>query len=347
MKTHALNITPELLKLVAEIDSFNGGWQAATHLSPDKLNAMRHVATIESIGSSTRIEGAKLSDQDVEQLLGRIGQMSFGSRDEQEVAGYAEVMDTVFQSHNDIPLTENYLKQLHAMLLRHSTKDERHRGQYKTLSNNVEAFNPDGTSIGIVFKTAEPFDTPRLTQELLVWTRETLEDKALHPLITIGIFKVVFLAIHPFQDGNGRLSRVMTTLLLLKAGYSYVPYSSLESIIERNKDSYYLALRRTQQTLDNDNPDWLPWLQFFMRSLKSQKDHLQSKLDAHTDTSNLPEDSAKILAYLESNKRISMREARELTGTPRPTLKLRFNKLIEDGRITRHGMGRGTWYRKS
>ena len=238
MNTAALKISPEMLRLIAEIDEFKGSWRTMTTLAPDRLAILKRVATIESIGSSTRIEGAKLTDAQVEELLGRLESQTVASRDEQEVAGYAEVMDAVFDAWASIPLTENYLKQLHAMLLRHSTKDERHRGSYKTTPNNVEAFDADGKSIGVVFQTASPFDTPFGMQELVAWTRESLADGAWHPLIVIGLFTVVFLEIHPFQDGNGRLSRVLTTLLLLQAGYAYVPYSSLESVIEANKEAY-------------------------------------------------------------------------------------------------------------
>lgn len=344
MKTYSLHITPEMLKLIAEIDEFLGGWKAIHGMTPERLEALRRVATVESIGSSTRIEGAKLSDAEVEKLLGNIGKQSFQTRDEQEVAGYADAMETVFQNHDGIPLTENYLKQFHAILLRHSDKDTRHRGQYKTLNNHVEAFDASGNSLGVIFRTTTPFDTPRAMQALVDWTRTTLEDRSLHPLLTIGMFNVVFLAIHPFQDGNGRLSRVLATLLLLKAGYSYVPYTSLESIIERNKDSYYLALRRTQGTLDQEAPDWLPWLSFFLCSLKAQKDHLAAKMVDNRGWESLPADSVQILEYLKVNGRITMKQAEDLTQTPRATLKLRIAQLLENGHILRHGQGRGTWY---
>lgn len=344
MKTHSLIINAEMLTLIAEIDEFRGGWKAIHGLTPERLEALRRVATVESIGSSTRIEGAKLSDAEVEKLLGNIGKQSFQTRDEQEVAGYAEAMETIFHSHAEIPLTENYVRQLHAILLRHSHKDERHRGQYKTLNNHVEAFDAAGKSLGVIFKTATPFDTPREMQALVEWTRATLEDRSLHPLLTIGIFNVVLLAIHPFQDGNGRLSRVLDTLLLLRAGYSYMPFTSLESIIERNKDSYYLALRRTQGTLEQTNPDWLPWLLFFLRSLKAQKDHLAAKMADNRGWESLPADSVKILEYLTAQGRITMKQAEALTQTPRATLKLRMTQLLEDGFILRQGQGRGTWY---
>lgn len=344
MKTHSLIITPELLALIADLDAFSASWTTGHALTPERLATLRHVATIESIGSSTRIEGSQLSNEEVENLLGRIGKESFKTRDEQEVAGYAETMEAIFGNYRAIPLNENYLKQLHGMLLRHSSKDARHRGQYKTLNNHVEAFGPDGESLGVVFKTATPFDTPREMQALLHWTQESLEDKSLHPLLVIGIFNVVFLAIHPFQDGNGRLSRVLITLLLLRAGYEYVPYSSMESVIEHNKNAYYLSLRRTQGTLDNHDPDWLPWLLFFLRSLRTQKEHLMVKMEASKGWLELPEESVKVLEYLSTNQRITIKQAEELTEVPRATLKKRFNQLLEQGFISRQGKARGTWY---
>lgn len=347
MKIHSLLITPEILNIIAEIDEFRGGWDIAHQLTPERLDTLRHVATIESIGSSTRIEGVKLTDKEIETTLGKVGKTSFETRDEQEVVGYAETMELIFQNHDEIPFSENYLKQLHASLLRHSSKDLRHRGQYKTLNNSVEAFDAEGQSLGVVFQTASPFETPLKMQSLMKWTNETLKDKSIHPLLTIGIFNVVFLAIHPFQDGNGRLSRVISTLLLLKMGYNYVPYSSLESIVEKNKEGYYLGLRRTQGTLEKPDPDWLPWLNFFLRALRSQKKHLAHKMKENTGLSGFPADSALIIGYLSSNPRLTMKEAEQLTGTPRATLKLRFTNLLKEGLIVRKGKGPGTWYIKS
>ena len=348
MDARTLVITPELLKLIAEIDEFKGSWTSMQSLSPDRLQSLRHVATIESIGSSTRIEGVKLTDKEVETLLQGIGTQSFETRDEQEVAGYSEVMETIYTNALDIPLTENYIKQFHIGLLRHSTKDERHRGEYKKFPNSVEAFGPDGTSLGVVFETTTPFDTPLKMEALVKWARETLEDKSLHPLIVVGVFVVTFLAIHPFQDGNGRLSRVLTSLLLLKAGYSYIPFSSMESVIEKNKEAYYLNLRRTQSTLDEEKPDWLPWLGFFLTSLKRQKDHLTTKLDMHLSESykNLSAECVLLLEYVNKHGRITTSEAHTLLNIPRPTVKKRLMKLAKDGYITQQGKGRGSYYEK-
>ena len=346
MNLSTLIITPELLRIISEIDEFNGGWKAQSNLNPDYLTGLRHVATIESIGSSTRIEGSKLTDSEIESLLGQIDKQSFTNRDEQEVIGYAEVMETIIDNFEHISITENYIKQLHISLLRHSGKDERHRGEYKKHSNTVEAFDEVGKSLGVIFETSSAFDTPRQMQELVYWARESLQDNSYHPLIVIAIFNVVFLAIHPFQDGNGRLSRVLVSLLMLKAGYGYIPYVSLESIIERNKDAYYLALQRTQKTLQEET-DWLPWLSFFLRSLKRQKDHLKAKTDTLEKYSHLPQESVLIMQYLDTHGRITISDAYGLnTNVSRPTVKNRMAELVKLGYIESHGKARATWYSK-
>lgn len=345
IRTDTLAITPTILKLIAEIDEFKGAWTAIGRISPERLDALRRVATIESIGSSTRIEGAKLSDRAIEKLLAGVGAREFASRDEEEVAGYAETMETVFADFEHLALTENHVKQLHRDLLQYSSKDERHRGEYKTHANDVEAFGPDGESLGIVFETASPFDTPRLMAELVEWTRAKLQTGDLHPLIVIAIFVVVFLAIHPFQDGNGRLSRILTTLLLLRSGYTYVPYSSLESVIERSKDAYYLSLRQTQGTIRTDSPDWQPWPTFFLRSLQQQKARLEKKIERERlILGDLPELSVQILELCRERGRVTVAEAVRITGANRNTIKDHLRALTKAGHITRHGAGRGTWY---
>jgi Fic family protein len=340
-----LIITLEILSLIAEIDEFKGAWRAIGRIAPERLSSLRRGATIESIGSSTRIEGAKLSDRDVERLLLNLQIGSFTTRDEQEVAGYAEIMNTIFSHWENIPLTENHIKQLHRDLLIHSEKDERHRGAYKTLNNHVEAFDENGKSLGVVFATAAPFDTPRLMAELVSWVRAREEAKDLHPLLIIAIFIVVFLEIHPFQDGNGRLSRVLTTLLLLRAGYSYVPYSSLESVIEQSKEGYYLALRRTQGTIRTSKPDWNPWLEFFLRALQQQKRRLEKKIERERIIlGDLPELSVQILELARERGRVSVAEVAKVTGVSRNTVKVHLRTLADQGHLTRHGAGRGAWY---
>jgi len=340
----SIHITPQLLALLSELDEFKGAWRALGTLAPDRLRALRRIATIESIGSSTRIEGSTLTDREVERLLGRLDIQAFATRDEQEVAAYAEVMETVFQSWADIRLTENHVKQLHRDLLRHSSKDERHRGEYKTLRNDVGAFEETGRMIAVVFETATPFDTSRRMTELLTWLEEARANARLHPLLTTAVFVVVFLAIHPFQDGNGRLSRILATLLLLQAGYAYVPYSSLESVIESSKEAYYLALRQTQGTLGSDAPDWQPWLLYFLRALQQQKRRLAEKVDRERAAVALSDLATKILDYARAHGRVTTRDMVREHGASPNTLKSTFGGLVVKGLLARHGGGRSTWY---
>lgn len=345
IQTNSIQITPDLLALIAEIDEFKGAWRALGTLAPERLRALRHIATIESIGSSTRIEGSKLTDREVEQLLGKLEVKKFASRDEQEVAGYAEVMETVFHAWRDIPITENHVRQLHRDLLRYSEKDERHRGEYKTLRNDVSAFDAEGKMIGVVFETATPFGTPRRMQELVAWLNEARELGRLHPLLIVAVFTVVFLEIHPFQDGNGRLSRILTTLLLLQAGYVYVPYSSLESVIENSKEGYYLALRQTQRTIRSKAPDWQPWLVFFLRTLQQQKRRLAEKVERERKAiAHLPELAIKILDHVRDHGRVTTRDIVREHGASPNTLKVTFGSLVEKGLLARHGAGRSIWY---
>ena len=348
IRTDTIQITPDILSLIARIDEFKGAWRALGTLAPDRLSALLRVATIESIGSSTRIEGSKLSDREVERLLSNLKIQSFTSRDEQEVAGYAKAMELVFTSWQDIAFTENYIKQLHQELLVYSEKDAWHRGNYKTTSNSVAVLvesDENGAQIDIVFQTASPFDTPRLMTELVIWVQEERTAGHLHPLLIIALWVVVFLEIHPFQDGNGRLSRVLTTLLLLQSGYAYVPYSSMESIIEQSKEAYYLALRQTQGTIRTDAPNWQPWLAFFLRSLAEQVRRLEKKVEREKLVlAVLPGLSLQIVEFTREHGRVTIGEAVKLTGASRNTLKQHFRVLVERGHLNQHGSGRGVWY---
>jgi len=341
-----LKLAPSLVRLIGQLDEFKGRWEALGNLAPERLSALRQIATIESVGSSTRIEGAKLTDDEVDRLLSGLKPGTFQSRDEQEVAGYAELMELIFESWPDIPLTENYIFQLHKTLLKYSEKDEYHRGKYKTLPNHVEAFDEHGRGIGVVFETAAPFDTPELMRELVSWTRRALDGGDDHPLLVIAVFVVRFLAIHPFQDGNGRLSRTLTTLLLLRSGYTYVPYSSLEQIVEENKDGYYLALRRTQATLNGDESQLSDWITFFLKSLAKQQQILELKLERERIMAPLSPLSTGILEIVLDHGKVTVRDVVSMTAANRNTVKSHLRQLVRKGQLVQRGRGKGTWYER-
>lgn len=340
-----VKITPEVLGIISQLDEFKGAWNVLKDKTPEQLLSLKKVATIESIGSSNRIEGNRLSDKEVETIILNIKRQSFTSRDEQEVAGYAELMEETFANYEIIPFTENYIKQLHKILLSHCDKDECHRGEYKKVSNAVAAFAPDGQEIGVVFETASPFETPEMMRELVTQTRGLLDDKALHPLILIALFVVHFLAIHPFQDGNGRLSRILTMLLLLKSGYSYVPYSSMETIIEENKDSYFRHLRKTQKTLKLD-PDYDSWLLFFLKSMQKQKLRLEQKIKMQPVAKSLPLLATKILELFNEADKWTSPEIAQRLSSSRDTVTKNLAELVSRGLLAKNGSTRGAWYEK-
>ena len=243
-----------------------------------------------------------------------------------------------------MPLTENIIKQMHSILMRVSDKDERHRGQYKTVENNVAAFDKSSQQIGIVFETASAFETPQCMEQLVDWTNLRLEEKKLPAPVIIGMFIVAFLAIHPFQDGNGRLSRALTILLLLRSGYVYVPYSSLESIIETTKQSYYIALRTTQKTLQTTAPDWNVWLTYFLQSLAKQVRHLKTKIEGEYLLQSMPEISLRIIEQIRAHGSLSITEAESLLKINKFTLRDHFKRLTAEGHLLKTGNGRATRY---
>ncbi len=346
-------LTNDYVRAISAIEEFKGEWRTKESLGIDALTSLRRVATIESVGSSTRIEGAKLSDQEVEALLGNLELESFQSRDEQEVAGYAYVMEMVQSAWKDLDFSEGILFQLHRDLLRYSSKDERHRGHWKTLPNHVSAFDAEGKEVGVIFETASPFETPQLMQQLLDWYRQEETSAILNPLLRIGVFNVVFLAIHPFQDGNGRLSRVLTYLQLLREGYTYAAYSSLENVIEHSKEAYYLALRRTQASFAERSANWEPWLNFFLRALTAQVNSLRDRLaiytNDHLDQDAVPKELSplafEVLTELRKQGHLSVSQAAAALDANRNTIKGKFAELVERGLASRRGKGRGAHYR--
>jgi Fic family protein len=231
------------------------------------------------------------------------------------------------------------------VLLQFSGKDERHRGDFKKNPNNVVAKDADGNIIGVVFETATPFETPREMENLVGWLKAAIDDGDLHPLLIVGIFAVWFLAIHPFQDGNGRLSRILTTLLLLRFGYAYVPYSSLESVIEDNKAGYYAALRRTQQSMKTDAPDWGAWLVFFLRCLVGQKKKLEKRIaDEKSVVAELSGLSLSIVNLLAEKDSVTVAGVVAATSANRNTVKAALQRLVKKGLLSQWGKGRGVHY---
>ena len=339
------DIQRDIWKDIAAIDELKGRWAAGANLHPQVLTRLKRSVLITSTGASTRIEGARLSDSDIEKLMRGISIEKFADRDVQEVKGYFELLQNIFDSWQTLALSENTIKHFHKELLKYVEKDKQHRGNYKTMENKVHMINEKGQSIGVLFDTTPAYLTPVAMQELVEWTARALKEKSYHPIITIGNFLVEFLQIHPFQDGNGRLSRILTNLLLLKEGYLYIPYVSHEKLVEDNKPDYYLALRNSQKTFNSKSQNIASWLQFFVKIILLQSQLAVNLLTTETIEKILSPIQLAVWEYLQKVKQASPLEIAENTHVARPTVNQVLNKLLKLKKIERIGLGRSTRYR--
>ena len=334
-----------ILTLIASIDELKGRWIASANLHPQILGKLKQSVLITSTGASTRIEGAKLSDSEVEDLMRGISVQKFKDRDAQEVKGYYELLKNVFDSWQSIKLNESTLKHFHQEIHKYVEKDSFHRGQYKVTENKVQMVDAKVNIVGTIFDTTPVYLTPIEMQELVEWTIKTIKEQKYHPLLIIANFVVEFLKIHPFRDGNGRISRILTNLLMLQAGYIYMPYVSHEKLVEEKKQEYYVALRKTQITFKSKKPDIVHWLTFFLNIILDQSKEAVDLLTADNVEKTLSGKQLAVLEYLEKVKEATPGEITEKTKVARPTVNQVLEKLIKIKKIERIGMGRSTRYR--
>lgn len=337
---------PHIVALLAEIDGIRGEFKSGLRMTPQAITSLRQSVLVTSAGASTRIEGAKLSDEEVEKIMRGLSVSKFADRDSQEVQGYLETLQNIFDSFQTLPLRESVIQSLHQQLLKYSTKDDTHRGGYKKKENTVGILGPDGKVAKIMFETTKAFLTPKETQELVDWTADAFEKSRFHPLLIIANFIVEFLKIHPFEDGNGRLSRVLTNLLLLRNGYQFVQYVSHEQIVERRKDEYYLALRKSQETFSTDKDTIAPWLNFFLSVIKEQAAKALTFLQEEKVEDTLSPKQYEVWKYLTSVGETTRGDIVKATGIVDVTVRQAIDRLVELGKVKRIGRGRGTRYIK-
>jgi Fic family protein len=339
------NLPSNLWLKINQIDELKGRWLGGAKLSPQLLGRLKRSVLITSTGSSTRIEGSSLSDEEIEKMMQNLSVENFTTRDDQEVRGYYELLNNVFNSFKHLELNESTIKHFHQELLKYVKKDKLHRGEYKKQENKVHMVNAKGESVGILFDTTLAYLTPKEMRDLIDWTQKALEKEENHPLLIIANFLVEFLKIHPFVDGNGKLSRVLTNLLLLKSGYNYIPYVSHEKLIEDNKMDYYLALRQSQKTFDKTNEDITPWLNFFLKIVLLQAKQAIELLNQEKIEKLLSKKQLAVWNYLNIHKEASPLELSRETQIPRPTINQILKKLLNFKKIESIGQGRSTRYR--
>ncbi len=337
---------PHIVAIIAAIDEIKGQFKAGLRMTPQAITSLRKSVLVTSAGASTRIEGAKLTDEEVEKIMQGLAVSKFADRDSQEVQGYLETLQNVFDSFESLPLREGTITSLHKELLKYSTKDDIHRGEYKKKENTVGVLGPDGKVAKIMFETTPAFLTAKEMQELVDWTKDALEKNRFHPLLIIANFVVEFLKIHPFEDGNGRLSRVLTNLLLLRSSYQFVQYISHEQIVERRKDEYYLALRKSQETFKTDQDTISPWLNFFMSVVQEQASKALAFVDEENVEDTLSPKQQEVWKYIVSVGETGPGEIVKATDIALGTVRQALERLLELNKIKRVGRGRGTRYIK-
>ncbi len=337
--TFRLNLNWKLINTISDIDRFDASWSTIEQREGQSLKQLKSIATVRSVGASTRIEGSKMTDEEVEVLLKKIDVTKLEDRDSQEVVGYFETLDTISESYKDIRINNSSIKNLHSILMKHNEKDQWHKGDYKQHSNAVEANYPDGTK-QIIFQTTEPgFPTEDAMNALFDWYHN---DNETHPLVKSALFSYEFVSIHPFQDGNGRLSRLLATLLLLQNGYNWVQYVSLEHEIEHRKNEYYRVLRSCQSNRPNENIN--EWVEFFFSALKNIQMQLMKKLESGGNEASLSPKEKSILTFIGNHPGCKSGEIASRLNIPNPTVKRILTDLVNRKLIIKHGSGSGTNY---
>lgn len=337
---------PEIIMTIIEIEKYSSAWKTYTSLSPEYLGNLKKSVIISSTGSSTRIEGSTLSDEEIEKMISKSKIQKLSSRDEQEVNGYLELIKLVFSSYKTIPFSEGTILQFHEMSLHYSEKDQLHKGKYKRDSNTVILVE-NGIQKGILFNPIPPHFVQGEMIELIEWTRKAFEEKKYSPLLIIGNFIFEYLSIHPFKDGNGRTSRILTNLLLLKAGYEFIPYVSHEQIIEQNKADYYVSLRKSSKKWktkeDNDISDWI---KFFLKVGEIQGQKSQEITQKEDVEVFLSRDQNKIWNCFFNQDNWTRKELSEKTGISPNSINKILQKLVQMKKIQQMGSGRATLYRR-
>jgi Fic family protein len=340
-KVHTLhiNIDWKLINEISKIDRFDASWTSIEKREGQSLKQLKSIATIRSVGASTRIEGSKMSDEEVDVLLKDLEIEKLEDRDSQEVAGYFEVLDIISESYKGIEISENSIKGLHNALMQYSEKDQWHKGDYKQHSNSVEATLPGGTK-QVIFETTPPgHHTEDAMKTLIEWYSK---DISTHPLVKCAIFTYEFVSVHPFQDGNGRLSRLLSTLLLLKQGYKWIQYVSFEHEVEYRKTEYYRELRSCQAQRPNENVT--SWVDFFFNAILNIQEQLLKKLETKGTVAQLSPREKSILVFIESNPGCKSGQIAEKLGIPNPTVKRILTEMVNKRLIEKFGTGPGTNY---
>ena len=344
------SISPKTLRAAGEVERFQGLWQHVTvKHPPHAVKTLKQTIIITSSASSTRIEGALISDEEVEQLVKRNCKTSdMSSRSEREAAGYVNALRYIHDHYNEIAMSEVNIRALHQKLtdeLLPSHLPEKQRGAYKDVSNNVIEKNEETGAEKVWSYTTPPGPQTEVEMKSLVEEYKELDEKNdVSKLVLVAAFVVHFLAIHPFRDGNGRLSRLITTWLLLRAGYDWAQYTSHEKVIEDSKKHYYVSLRNTQNTFSKGEINYDLWLEFFFLVLQKQAHYLRNKLIHESSKTELSKNEATVYEIIREHGICTPAFVLQHVDMTNNGLKTLLQRLVEKGLVSPIGKTKGRKY---
>ena len=328
----------ELLGLIAAIYKEAGKQEMYLKQRPEELEKLVEIAKVQSTESSNAIEGIVTTNTRIRQIV--VDKTAPKNRDEQEIAGYRDVLNIIHDSFDAIPITPNYILQLHKILYSHMNNPA--AGRTKSVQNYISATYPDG-STRTLFTPLDPIETPIALESICNEFNRVIGNNELEPLIAIPIFIHDFLCIHPFNDGNGRMSRLLTTLLLYRSGFYVGKYISLEAKIAGNKDLYYDALAKAQNGWHEGNSDAVPFIKYLLGTILAAYKDFEDRF-ALVET-KLPALETVRRATMNKIGRFSKQDIRELC----PSLSISsiegaLRKLVAEGEIKREGNGKNIKY---
>jgi Fic family protein len=332
-------VSDSILNTVSRLDRARGRWSVFAGVGDERLRSLEAGATIRSVGSSCRLGGIRVTDAEVAELLGG---GSPAIEDAAEVAGYATALGARLPSMGQV-LTTDDIRNWHALVLG-APVDRATPSPWRSKPVHREAFDAQGRATGWVLSTLPPRMVEEKTEDLVTWLEIELRNGVRHPVLAIGTFLMYLLAISPFERGNGRLTRVLGGLLLRRAGYTSMPYASLEAEIEQRRDDYYEAQYLSQARLWTADPVLAPWLTFFLEVLEARELRLEAKLAVEREAESFPPLQRAIVDTVREHGSVGAALLLRATGANRNTLKDNLRRLVERGVLERTGQRRGTRY---
>ena len=331
----------ELLGLVAQLHEYKGRQEMYLRQKPADLDRLIEIAKIQSTEASNEIEGIRTTNTRLKQLVQ--DKTTPHNRDEQEIMGYRDVLNTIHENYEYIPVRSSYILQLHRDLYRYSEKSI--GGQFKNSQNFISAVDANGRAF-ILFEPLPPYETPAAIDSICENYNRVSAAQEIDDLILIPVFIHDLLCIHPFNDGNGRMSRLLSTLLLYRAGYVIGRYISLESKIAQNKDLYYATLEQCQTGWHENQEDPTPFIKYLLRIILAAYRDFEERIDIVGGRQN----AAAIVRRAVSGRigKFTKSELLELCPTiSRTSVEGALRQLIKEGAISRHGSGRATFYTRN